>query len=133
ELALARQMQASFLPTELPHIPGWELGAPLRPARQTSGDFYDILEVAGARLALIVADVADKGMSAALFMALTRTLLRTYAADFPDDPARVLSAANRRLLSDSSDDSFVTVFYAVLDVDTGALCYANAGHNPPFI
>lgn len=133
ELALARQMQASFLPQELPHISGWELNATLKPARQTSGDFYDILEVAEGRLVLMVADVADKGMSAALFMALARTLLRTYAADFPDDPARVLSAANRRLLTDSSDDSFVTVFYAVLDVRAGTLCYANAGHNPPYL
>lgn len=133
ELALARQMQASFLPEALPHVPGWELSATLKPARQTSGDFYDILEVGEGRLVLMVADVADKGMSAALFMALARTLLRTYAADFPDDPARVLSAANRRLLTDSSDDSFVTVFYAVLDVRAGTLCYANAGHNPPYL
>ncbi len=133
ELALARQMQASFLPEELPRIPGWELSAALKPARQTSGDFYDIFEVARDRLILMVADVADKGMSAALFMALARTLLRTYAADFPNDPARVLSAANRRLLTDSSDDSFVTVFYAVLDVGAGTLCYANAGHNPPYL
>lgn len=133
ELALARQMQASFLPTELPRIAGWELGATLKPARQTSGDFYDVIQLADGRLALLVADVADKGMSAALFMALTRTLLRTYAADYPEDPARVLRAANERLLTDSSDDSFVTVFYAVLDVRNGSLCYANAGHNPSYI
>jgi serine phosphatase RsbU (regulator of sigma subunit) len=133
ELTLARQMQVSFLPRSLPQIPGWELQAELAPARQTSGDFYDLIPLGDDALGLLIADVADKGMSAALFMALSRTLLRTYAYDYPKDPALVLAAANKRILSDTTDDSFVTVFYGVLDLPRGDLTYASAGHNPAYL
>jgi serine phosphatase RsbU (regulator of sigma subunit) len=133
ELALARQMQVSFLPRALPQIPGWELQAELAPARQTSGDFYDLIPLGHDALGLLIADVSDKGMSAALFMALSRTLLRTYAYDYPRDPARVLAAANGRILSDTTDDSFVTVFYGVLGLQRGDLTYASAGHNPAYL
>lgn len=133
ELALARQMQVSFLPQDVPQIHGWELQASLSPARQTSGDFYDLIHVAPDALGVLVADVADKGMSAALFMAVSRTLLRTYAYDYPYDPARVLASANLRILSDTSDDAFVTVFYGVLNLESGVFIYANAGHNPGYL
>lgn len=133
ELMLAREMQKSFLPLTLPEVAGWELCATLKPARQTSGDFYDIIELGDGRVGLLVADVADKGMSAALFMALSRTLLRTYAIDFPQRPELALQAANRRILTDTTDDSFVTVFYGVLEPHSGRFCWVNAGHNPPFL
>jgi PAS domain S-box-containing protein len=133
ELALAWQIQASFLPDQLPEIDGWQLSAALEPARQTSGDFYDLISLPNGRLGLLIADVAGKGMGAALYMAVCRTLLRTYAVEFHSDPRLVLRAANLRILRDSEAELFVTAFYGVLDPVTGRFTYCNAGHNPPYL
>lgn len=133
ELGLAGKVQCAFLPGELPQPEGWGLAAQLRPARETSGDFYDVFALPGGRLALVVADVVDKGAAAALVMALCWSLIRTYAAQYPQEPARVCRAVNRRLLQDVHADQFVTVFYGVLDPGQGTLCYANAGQCPPLL
>lgn len=132
ELLFAGRIQAGFMASELPQIPAWQQAAALVPARETSGDFYNIFPLPGDRYGILIADVVDKGVGAALFMALCWALLHTYARRFPDDPARVLAAVNRRILRDTHAGQFVTVFYGVLCPQTGELTYASAGHPPPF-
>ena len=133
ELAVAAEIQASFMPRKSPDIPGWQVKAVIDSAREASGDFIDIVSLPDGKWGLLVADVSGKGVPAALYMALARTLIRTFAFEYPDRPEQVLTAANRRILEDTDDELFVTVFYGVLDPATGALCYANAGHNPPYL
>ena len=133
ELAVAADMQASLMPATAPHVPGWEFKAIIDSAREASGDFIDLIPLSEGRWGILVADVSGKGVAAALYMAMVRTLIRTYAFEHESAPAAVMSAANRRILSDTNDDSFVTAFYAVLDPATGALQYCNAGHNPPYL
>jgi sigma-B regulation protein RsbU (phosphoserine phosphatase) len=133
ELALAGQVQASFLPETLPAVPGWQLAAALRPAGDASGDFYDVSQLADGRLAILVADVVDKGVAAALYMALSWSLIRTYAPEYPDQPECVLEAANRRILLDTRAEQFVTAFFGVLDPASGTLVYCCAGHCPPVV
>ena len=132
-MALAGSLQSSFFPEEPPDIPGWELSVALKPARETSGDFYDVYVLPNGRLGILVADVVDKGAAAALYMALSWTLIRTYAAEYPQDPDRVLSGVNQRIINDTDSSRFVTVFYGILDPESGTFSYCNAGHNPPLL
>ncbi len=130
EVQLARQIQQTFIPETLPKRPGWDLAARWWTARQVGGDFYDVLELSHGRLGLFIADVADKGIPAALFMALTRTLVRA-AVSGGESPAQALRRVNDLLIPDTRQGMFVTAVYAVLDPQDGQLVYANAGHNPP--
>jgi sigma-B regulation protein RsbU (phosphoserine phosphatase) len=133
ELALAGKVQASFLPPELELVAGCHIAAILKPARQISGDFYDVIPLPTGSLGFLIADVVDKGVSAALFMALTWILIRTYALEHPTQPGTVLAAVNRRILAETGSGQFVTAFYGVLDPATGELVYCNAGHPPPLL
>jgi serine phosphatase RsbU (regulator of sigma subunit) len=130
EIQLARQIQKTFIPEHLPMHTGWELAARWKTARQVGGDFYDVIELPNHKLGIIIADVADKGVPAALFMALTRTLVRAAAVEAPT-PSGVLQRVNDLLMPDTSLGMFVTAVYALLDQETGEFTYANAGHNPP--
>ena len=132
EMQLAREIQSAFLPQNLPELPGWDLQVYWRPAREVGGDFYDFFELPGDRLGLVIADVADKGMPAALFMTLVRTLVRA-TVQVLDSPARVVERVNDLLVPDATRGMFVTLVYAVLDLKTGRLRAANSGHNPPLM
>jgi len=132
EIQLARQIQRTFLPTHLPEIPGWELAIHWQTAREVGGDFYDVFKLSEDRIGLVVADVSDKGMPAALYMTVARTLIRAFVHSV-SSPARVLERVNRLLVVESQDGLFVTAFYAILNTKTGILTYANAGHNLPLI
>jgi sigma-B regulation protein RsbU (phosphoserine phosphatase) len=131
ELALAGTLQASMLPDHEMKIPGYQMAAALKPALETSGDFYDVFPLGQHHMGLLLADVVDKGAAAALLMALSRTLVRTFAPEQPDRPDLVLQAVNRRMLQDTATAWFVTTFYAVLELESGVLTFCNAGHNPP--
>lgn len=133
ELSLAGKMQACFMPSRLPAQPGWQFSATLRSARETSGDFFDVFQLSEERIGLLIADVADKGVGAALFMAYSWSLIRTYAEEYPGQPEQVFSIVNRRILQDTATNEFVTLFYGVLDPRDGSLIYCNAGQNPPLL
>jgi sigma-B regulation protein RsbU (phosphoserine phosphatase) len=130
ELQMARELQASLLPREAPQLAGWDFAAYWQPARQVSGDFYDFIPT-GQGVGVIIADVSDKGMPAALFMALSRTIVRASLIR-SDSPAEGMTQANRLICADSPNSMFVTLFGAQLAA-SGELIYVNAGHNPPYL
>ena len=162
DLEIGRTIQAGFLPETLPQLPAWEIGAYFAPAREVSGDFYDVFKLSEGYVALVVADVCNKGIGAALFMALFRSLFRAFsqqtltrdliglAGDSSGSP-RMIGAQLASLLVDinalstvgltnnyvgtihGSAYMFATVFFAVLDVNTGLLTYVNAGHDAPAV
>lgn len=132
ELSLGKQIQLSMLPKSSPTAPGWEFVAIYQAARTVGGDFYDYFELPGQpqRLGILIADVADKGVPAALFMALSRTIIRTTALSGRGAAAALLRA-NQLIMNDSQSDLFLSAFYAILELENGRLLYANAGHNRP--
>lgn len=131
ELRIARLIQQTLLPKEIPHLPGWEVASFYQPARAVGGDFYDFLLFPDGLVGFIVGDVTDKGVPAALVMATTRSLLRA-AAERLIFPGQVLERANELLHADIPPKMFVTCLYALLDPATGRLRYANAGHDLPY-
>jgi serine phosphatase RsbU (regulator of sigma subunit)/CHASE2 domain-containing sensor protein len=148
ELEIGRKIQTGFLPDRLPVPLGWEIAAHFQPALQVSGDFYDVFELAGGRrLGVVIADVCDHGVGSALFMALTRSLIRAYALQGaerlgvdPTDPAgwsqtlalETVRQANAYITDNHGDAGmFATLFLGILDPATGRLTYVNGGHEPP--
>jgi serine phosphatase RsbU (regulator of sigma subunit) len=132
ELNVARNIQLSLLPKTCPTVPGWGFGAIYQAARVVGGDFYDFFELTPGQWGVVVADVADKGIPAAIFMGLSRTAIRSTALS-GCTPAEALQRANYVIMQDSSTDMFLTAFYAVLDTASGAILFANAGHNRPLL
>ena len=132
ELGVAAQMQESILPTDFPQNPRYELHASMTPAREIGGDFYDFFRLANERMGLVVADVSGKGVPAALFMMVSRTLMKGTAIG-ESNPAKCLKEVNELLAESNEEAMFVTVFYTNLDPMTGHLEFANAGHNLPYV
>jgi sigma-B regulation protein RsbU (phosphoserine phosphatase) len=132
ELRIAQSIQNGLLPKSLPTSPEFRAHAMIEPAREVGGDLYDLFFLDENRLAMTVGDVSGKGIPAALFMAVTRTLLRALAFQIPE-PAELLAELNNRLSEDNPSNMFVTLFYGVLDLRTGALVFASGGHNPPLL
>jgi sigma-B regulation protein RsbU (phosphoserine phosphatase) len=130
ELQMARQVQASMIPAETPSVSGWEFAAMWQPARQVAGDYYDFILFGDGQIGLVIADVSDKGMPAALFMATTRSIIRANL-DHTAAMSEAIAQANRLLCNESTNGTFVTLFCARLDPATGEITYVNAGHNPP--
>jgi len=163
ELEKGRQMQINFLPNQLLQLPGWETAALFKPARQVAGDFYDVFQIPGGSIGFVVADVCDKGVGAALFMALFRSLIRIFSGQtamdgLPLSCSDALFAQKEELANDPSVDPnhvaalkaiyltndyialnhgdlamFATLFFGVLDPDSGTLSYISGGHEPLFV
>src|SRR6266511_4408940 len=131
ELQVATLIQQNFLPKTTPDIPGWQLAAYYQPARAVGGDFYDFIELPDGHLGLVIGDVTDKGVPAALVMAATRSVLRATAPRLID-PHEVLGRVNDLLCPDMPPNMFVTCLYGVLEPATGRFRYANAGQNLPY-
>jgi serine phosphatase RsbU (regulator of sigma subunit)/anti-sigma regulatory factor (Ser/Thr protein kinase) len=131
ELKVARLIQQTLLPRDVPHLSGWDVAAYYQPAREVGGDFYDFLYFDDGRIGFVIGDVTDKGVPAALVMATTRTLLRVIGERLVT-PGAVLERVNELLIDDIPPRMFVTCLYALLDPASGRLCFANAGHDLPF-
>ena len=132
ELRVARIIQETLLPREIPSITGFELAVHWQPAQEVGGDFYDFIKLPEDRLGIIIADVTDKGIPAAMVMATTRSLLRSAAENF-ESPGQVLARANDLLYPDIPAKMFVTCLYLILNSATGHIRFANAGHNLPYL
>jgi serine phosphatase RsbU (regulator of sigma subunit) len=132
ELRVARLIQQTLLPKHVPDLEGYQLAAYYQPAREVGGDFYDFLELDEGHLGLVIGDVTDKGVPAALVMATTRTMLRASAQRL-DSPAEVLKRVNDVIVRDIPPNMFITCLYAILDTRSGKLRYANAGHDLPYL
>ena len=132
ELEVARLIQQHFLPKELPDLPGWQIAAYYRPAREVGGDFYDVIPLPDGRVGFVVGDVTDKGVPAALVMSATRSVLRASAQRLIE-PGVVLERVNEQLCPDMPEKMFVTCLYGVLDPASGHLRFANAGHDLPYV
>lgn len=130
ELQLARNVQISLLPREIPQIPGWEFAALWQPARVVGGDYYDFIPQDGGQMGMVIADVTDKGMPAALFMASARNILRA-SIQGCGSIAEGVTRANTLIERESNGQMYISMVYACLDPANGKLAYINAGHNPP--
>jgi serine phosphatase RsbU (regulator of sigma subunit)/anti-sigma regulatory factor (Ser/Thr protein kinase) len=131
ELRVAQLIQKTLLPKDLPALPGWQVNADYQPAREVGGDFYDFIYFDDGLLGIVIGDVTDKGVPAALLMATTRSVLRAIAQRLVA-PGQVLERVNEVIYPDIPPKMFITCLYALLDPGSGKLKYANAGHDLPY-
>ncbi len=131
ELQMAREIQESLLPRRMPQLPGYEIQAHWRSAREVAGDFYDVFRLSDDTIGVVIADVSDKGAPAALFMASARSMIRSYAFS-GYTPFETLTRTNDMIVDDAGDGTFVTVYYSLLRLG-GSAIHLNAGHNPPAV
>ncbi len=132
ELNIATRVQQSLLPGNVEISGSYDIWGGMWPAKEVGGDFYDFFPLGDDRLAIAIADVSGKGVPAALFTVMSRTMLHATAA-FLNSPGKALSVINNFLEQNNDEGLFVTVFYGILDLKTGRLRYANGGHNPPIV
>ena len=132
ELGVAARMQESILPTDFPTDPRYEIHATMTPALEVGGDFYDFFKLEDGRMGIVMADVSGKGVPAALFMMVSRTLMKGTAIG-EADPAKALAEVNRLLVESNEESMFVTLFYASFDPAEGRMEFANGGHNLPYV
>jgi len=132
ELRVAQRIQQASLPEEVPELEGWQINPYYQPAREVGGDFYDFLELPNEHLGLVVGDATGHGVPAALVMSTTCGMLRAVALTV-DSPGEVLAQVNEALSARIPASMFVTCFYAILDLKSGSLRYANAGHDLPYV
>jgi len=132
ELGVAARMQESILPTDFPSDTRYEIHAAMTPALEVGGDFYDFFNLEDGRMGIVMADVSGKGVPAALFMMVSRTLMKGTAIGEPD-PTKALAEVNQLLVESNEEAMFVTLFYASFDPSSGRLMFANGGHNLPYV
>ena len=136
DLAIAGEIQQAILPRVFPPFPDLadrlDIAASMTPAKDVGGDFYDLFRIDDDRIGFVIADVSGKGIPAAIFMAVSRTLIRATGIR-GGSPSDCITYSNKLLAAESVDCMFVTVFYGILDVKTGEITYCNAGHNPPYV
>jgi phosphoserine phosphatase RsbU/P len=147
EFEIGREIQAGFLPDRLPRLAGWELATSMKSAREVTGDFYDVFELCDGKIGLVIADVCDKGLGAALFMTVFRTLIRSVAnidffttAEYEGQLSAERRIKNAMSLTNNyfaethgRTSMFCTIFFGILDTTTGVLTYSNGGHIPPLV
>ena len=136
DLAIASEIQQAILPRKFPPFPEsvnlLDIAASMQAAKDVGGDFYDFFRIDDDRIGFVIADVSGKGIPAAIFMAVSRTLIRAIGVR-GESTAKCITEANRMLANESVDCMFVTVFYGIYELKTGAINYCNAGHNPPYV
>jgi len=138
ELAIAAEIQQSFLPKNIPKVEGFDVAGKSVMAKEVGGDFFDVIpfevvHLGNKRMGILIADVSGKGVPAALFMALSRIIVRVNATWHRDEPAQAIYDANNLIAADATAGMFVTLFYGILDHEKQTITYVNAGHNPPIL
>lgn len=135
DLKVAKEIQETILPKKFPPFPEWktfDIYASMHAAAYVGGDFYDFFRIDDSRLGFVIADVSGKGISAAIFMAISRTVIRAIALT-ENSVSQCMERSNKILCQESVNNMFVTVFYGILNIHTGKINYCNAGHNPPIL
>lgn len=132
ELKIAHDIQMNLLPKKFPHGKNFDIVAFLEPAKAVGGDFYDFFFIDDSHFCFVIGDVSDKGVPAALFMAMAKTLIKLTARELKN-PEEILEKVNKEICLENESAMFITIFCGIIDINSGEICYTNAGHNPPIL